>query len=155
MLRIFQAETDEHVAQVHTLFIEYAGCVGHDLEFQHFSDELSSLPGSYAPPTGRLLLAAEGDELVGCVALRQQTPEICEMKRLYIREPFRGRGFGRQMAIAVIDAARQIGYKRMRLDTLATMTIPRSLYQSLGFVGVDPYYDNPIPGATFFELELR
>jgi putative acetyltransferase len=155
MLRIAQAETPEHVALARVLFEEYADQLGHDLGFQHFSEELESLPGAYAPPGGRLLLGWYGDELVGCVALRGHDSAICEMKRLYVRPDFRGRGFGRRLATAVIEAAREIGYERMRLDTLRTMTIPRELYRSLGFQNVAPYYDNPIPGATFFELSLR
>jgi putative acetyltransferase len=155
MLRIAQAESPEQIALVRVLFEEYADQLGHDLGFQHFSEELESLPGAYAPPSGRLLLGWYGDELAGCVALRGHDSAICEMKRLYVRPDFRGMGFGRCLATAVIEAAREIGYERMRLDTLRTMTIPRELYRSLGFQSVAPYYDNPIPGATFFELRLR
>jgi ribosomal protein S18 acetylase RimI-like enzyme len=155
MLRIFQVESATHVAQARTLFEEYAEGLGHDLTFQDFATELETLPGGYVPPAGGLLLMTDGDDLVGCVALRRQSAEICEMKRLYVRRQFRGRGIGRKLAVAIIDMARQNGYEYMRLDTLATMHVPRALYASLGFVEIEPYYDNPIPGATFFELRLR
>ena len=155
MVRIIDAETAGQLAQVRMLFEEYAAQLGHDLAFQRFSEELESLPGRYAPPAGRLLLGEAGGELVGCVGLRRQAGGICEMKRLYVRERFRGHGYGRALAVAVIDAARQIGYERMRLDTLASMHVPRELYYSLGFVDVPPYYDNPIPGAVFLELRVR
>lgn len=154
MLRIFEAQTPDHLAQARVLFEEYAERLGHDLEFQHFSQELETLPGPYAPPDGRLLLATQETELVGCVALRRQTAAICEMKRLYVRESFRGKGIGRRLAVEIIRIAGQISYQRMRLDTLESMDIPRALYRSLGFCETGPYYDNPIPGAVFFELEL-
>jgi len=155
MLRIFDAETAEELARARSLFREYAAQLGHDLEFQSFSQELDSLPGRYAPPEGRLLLAEADGVLVGCGALRRQTARNCEMKRLYVRDAFRGRGYGRELAVALIAAARQIGYERMRLDTLASMHVPRALYYSLGFVDVPPYYENPIPGAMFLERCLR
>ena len=113
------------------------------------------LPGVYAAPRGRLLLATCDEALAGCVGLREQSPTICEMKRMYVRPMFRRQGIGRRLAVELIAAARQIGYERMRLDTLATMSIPRELYHSLGFQPVAPYYHNPIPGAVFLELDLR
>jgi GNAT superfamily N-acetyltransferase len=154
MLRIFQAETPEHHAAARELFEEYAAGLGHDLCFQHFADELARLPGAYAPPRGRLLLATCEDRWVGCAALRPQGATICEMKRMYVRPDFRGRGIGRQLAIETIAAAQRMGYRRMRLDTLESMTVPRKLYRSLGFRPAAPYYHNPIPGAVFLELEL-
>lgn len=154
MLRIFEAETPEHLAQAHQLFQEYAEQLGHDLEFQQFSQELETLPGQYTPPSGCLLLVTCGEELAGCVALRKQSATSCEMKRMYVREEFRGRGIGHRLAEAVITAARRVGYERMRLDTLESMVVPRALYRSLGFKQIAPYYDNPIAGAEFFELDL-
>jgi putative acetyltransferase len=154
MLRVFQVQTEEHLSQARLLFAEYARDLGHDLEFQHFSQELKTLPGAYAPPGGCLLLATCGDELAGCVALRRQSPTICEMKRMYVRPGFRGQGIGRRLALEIIAIAGRIGYERMRLDTLASMTVPRTLYRSLGFRETAPYYDNPLPGAVFFELCL-
>jgi putative acetyltransferase len=155
MLRIFQAQTAEHYATARELFQEYAARLGHDLCFQHFSEELANLPGTYAPPRGRLLLATCDDAPVGCVALRERSPTICEMKRMYLRPESRGRGFGRRLAIEIIAAARQIGYERMRLDTLDSMSVPRALYRSLGFKEVAAYYHNPIPGVVFLELSLQ
>lgn len=155
MLRVFQIETPEHLAVARELFEEYAEQLGHDLEFQQFSQELENLPGTYAPPRGRLLLATWGPAVVGCVGLREQSPAICEMKRMYVRPDFRRRGIGRRLAVEIIAAARQIGYERMRLDTLRPMNVPRALYQSLGFQEVSAYYNNPIPGAVFLELDLR
>ena len=154
MLRVFLAETTEQLAQVRALFEEYAAQLGHDLEFQHFSAELAGLPAGYAVPDGCLLLATYADELAGCVALRRQSPRICEMKRLYVRPRFRRQGIGRRLALEIIGLARQAGYERMRLDTLADMDVPRALYRGLGFGEIAPYYDNPIPGAVFLELDL-
>jgi putative acetyltransferase len=155
MLRIFQAEMPEHYAAARELLEEYAAELGHDLHFQQFPYELVSLPGAYAPPRGRLLLATSDGALAGCVALRAQSSTVCEMKRMYVRPEFRRQGIGRRLAIDVTEAARQIGYERMRLDTLDTMSIPRALYRSLGFQEVPAYYHNPIPGAVFLELDLR
>lgn len=154
MLRIVEAETPKHYAAARALWEEYAEELGHDLEFQRFSEELETLPGAYAPPGGCLLLATCDEELVGCVALRRQTPTICEMKRMYVRPGFRGQGIGRRLAVEIIAIAKRIGYARMRLDTLESMTVPRALYRSLGFTEIAPYYDNPLPGAGFFELDL-
>jgi ribosomal protein S18 acetylase RimI-like enzyme len=154
MLSIFQADTLERHAQARTLFREYADQLGHDLEFQQFSQELAALPGAYTPPDGCLLLATEGDELVGCVALRRQRDRICEMKRLYVRPGWRRQGIGRRLVAAVIAAARNAGYERVRLDTLDHMEPARELYRALGFRKIAPYYNNPIPGAVFFELDL-
>jgi putative acetyltransferase len=155
MLRIFQAEAPEHYAAARVLFEEYAAGLGHDLGFQDFPEELANLPGAYAPPRGRLLLATCDGAPAGCVALREQDATSCEMKRMYVRPDFRRQGIGRRLAVASLAAARQIGYERMRLDTLNSMLIPRALYRSLGFQEVPAYYHNPIPGAIFLELDLR
>ena len=143
-----------HLSSIRELFQEYADSLDIDLCFQNFQQELTTLPGKYAPPEGRLLLALDREAVAGCVALRQIDPQTAEMKRLYVRPAFRKRGTGRMLAQAVIESARQVGYARMRLDTLAIMKEAISLYQSLGFHSIPPYYDNPSPSVKFFELEL-
>jgi putative acetyltransferase len=141
--------------RVRALFNEYAAGLGFSLCFQGFARELAELPGAYAPPGGRLLLARAGDGTdAGCVALRPIAPDGGEMKRLFVRPGFRGLGLGRRLAEAVIGAARDIGYRRVCLDTLPSMGEAIGLYRSLGFRAADPYYANPVEGAMFFELDL-
>src|SRR5262245_46941427 len=132
-MRIIAAHSAEHFTIAQQLFEEYAAALGIDLRFQNFSAEVANLPGKYAPPEGRLFLAQAKDEFAGCVALRKIDDGICEMKRLYVRPQFRKRGAGRFLAEAVINAAREIGYESMRLDTLSSLTAAIALYQSLGF----------------------
>ncbi len=152
---LVDAHSPEHLGAIRQLFLEYAYALETDLCFQNFAQELAHLPGSYGPPEGRLLLALNGEQTVGCVALRKMDEHVCEMKRLYLRPAFRRLGAGRLLATAIIGAARQIGYQRMRLDTLASMKAAISLYQSLGFRPIAPYYHNPNAEAVFMELELR
>jgi putative acetyltransferase len=162
MLRITSAETEEAIARVSALFREYAAGLSVNLSFQDFESELTSLPGEYALPDSRLLLAYSGDgpddeqesALAGCVALRRIDGDTCEMKRLYVRAYFRGQGAGRALALAVIAAAREIGYRFMRLDTLPEMSQAQTLYRSLGFREIPPYRFNPVAGARFLELPL-
>jgi ribosomal protein S18 acetylase RimI-like enzyme len=153
-MEVMEAHSQQYVRDVRAIFEEYANWLGFDLCFQDFDRELAELPGDYAPPPGRLLLAIEGDEVAGCVALRKWGTDGCEMKRLYVRDAFRGKGLGRTLATAVIDEARKIGYKWMRLDTLPSMIGANRLYESLGFVEIEPYRHNPIEGAKFMELVL-
>ncbi len=154
MLQIVAAETGDRLNDARSLFEEYAASLGIDLDFQHFDAELRHLPGDYAPPTGRLLLALWHGEAAGCIALRPLGEGICEMKRLYVRPRFQGLGIGRSLAEAVITEARTIGYARLRLDTLPSMTRARAMYAALGFREIMPYRYNPIEGTAFMELLL-
>jgi GNAT superfamily N-acetyltransferase len=130
--------------------------LGVDLCFQNFDEELATLPGLYAPPRGELLIAMSADDAAGCIALRpfRDEVEICEMKRLFVRPNFRGTGLGRHLAVAIIERGQEIGYKKMRLDTLPQQVEAHRLYESLGFVDIEPYSDFPIAGSRFLELDL-
>jgi ribosomal protein S18 acetylase RimI-like enzyme len=155
MLRLTQATTPAEIQQARELFQEYEAALGISLCFQNFEQELAGLPGDYAPPNGRLLLAREYDQVMGCIALRQLGPTTCEMKRLFVRPEYRDRGLGRVMVEAIIEEARKIGYTHVRLDTIADrMDRAVSLYKSIGFVEIPPYRNNPVDTATFMELDL-
>lgn len=152
---IIRAKTAAHINSARELFREYEAWLNLDLCFQNFEKELAELPGAYAPPTGRLLLAFEQNELAGCVALRRLNEDDCEMKRLFLRPQFHGRGLGRELAERIIEEGRAIGYQKMRLDTLSEqMGSAIGLYRALGFREIPPYYKNPVPGALFMELTL-
>ena len=154
-MEVFQANTQEDIDQARTLFEEYAAGLGISLCFQNFDDELKSLPGNYAPPDGRLLLATEGMDLAGCIALRKSGPGICEMKRLFVRPAFRSKGLGKVLVDAIIAEARHIGYKQMRLDTIpGLMDRAIALYQSIGFSEIEPYYPNPVADVKYMQLDL-
>jgi putative acetyltransferase len=148
----------EDLEELRGIFREYAQSLGVDLCFQQFDRELAELPGEYAAPRGTLLMARVDGELAGCCALRPldtaDYPNAAEMKRLYVRKAFRGFGLGRQLAEAILDAARQSGYASVLLDTLDDMESARALYEDLGFVAIPPYYHNPIPGAHYLKVDL-
>ncbi len=154
-MRVEDAETPELICAARELFVEYSESLGVDLCFQGFSKELATLPGDYARPAGRLLLALDNGQAIGCGALRPFSGRVCEMKRLYVRSAFRGRGVGRELIDVLIASAREIGYQRMRLDTLPSMTKAIAIYRALGFQEIVPYRINPVPGALFLELKLN
>lgn len=155
MIKFIKVESRKHIQHVRELFREYAALLDFDLCFQNFEEELAGLPGEYAPPDGRLLLALYGTEIAGCVALRKITEDICEMKRLYVQPGLRGKGIGRDLAVATIKEAKELGYGRMRLDIVPSMREAITLYRSLGFVTIEPYRVNPIGGALYMELKLK
>jgi len=154
MLELVQPSSPEEIRTTRELFREYAATLGNDFCFVNFEQELRDLPGQYAPPSGRLYLARLDAALAGCVALRRLDAAICEMKRLYVRPSFRGQHLGRTLATKVIQQAREIGYRAMRLDTLPSMREAVPLYESLGFTRIPAYNSNPIPGVIFMELKL-
>ncbi len=154
-LSFAQAESAAQLAQARELFLDYAQSLGFSLCFQNFDKELAGLPGDYAPPHGRLLLAEYEGQLAGCVAMRKLADDICEMKRLYVRPQFRGKKLGLALATRIIAEARQIGYRRMRLDTVEpVMKDAVAMYRKLGFHEIAPYCKNPIAGALYMELQL-
>jgi putative acetyltransferase len=154
-LTFAQAESPSQIARARELFLEYAQSLGFSLCFQNFDQELAVLPGVYAPPEGRLLLVECEGQLAGCVALHKLEPGVCEMKRLYLRPQFRGKGLGRVLAERIIAEARQIGYRRMRLDSVEpVMKDAVAMYRRLGFKEIAPYCANPMAGALYMDLEL-
>ena len=152
---IVEAATKEDYALGRTLFEEYARAIDVDLCFQDFAAELDRLSVMYAAPAGALLLAKCGSEVAGCVGLRKLRDDICEMKRLYVRPPFRGRHFGRSMAEEIARRARELGYRTLVLDTLGTMEAAQGLYVSMGFKPATSYYVNPLPNVKYYSLDLR
>jgi len=144
----------ERLDDMRALFLEYARSLDFDICFDGFAQELADLPGCYAPPDGRLLLAVDGDELAGCVALRRHDAVNCEVKRLWVRPAFRGRGVGRQLVEAVIAAGRTASYQGMLLHTLASMAPAARLYRSLGFAETPAYDATDLPGVLFLRRAL-
>ena len=157
-LEIIQPTSPDELAATAELFMEYATSLGIDLSFQNFAAELAELPGLYAPPRGALLLALADGQVAGCCALRpldeSDEPNASEMKRLYVRPPFRRFGLGRLLVEATLDAGRRAGYAAILLDTLDDMEAARTLYEDLGFEEVPPYYHNPIAGAHYLRVLL-
>ena len=148
------AASEAEIETVRTLFREYEKSLGISLCFQNFAEEVAGLPGDYAPPDGRLLIAFVGRRPAGCVALRRIGEGVAEMKRLYVRLRFRGMKLGRQLTEAVLEEARSIGYRAVRLDTLPSMREAQTLYLSMGFTDIPPYNDHPVEGTRFMEKKL-
>ena len=154
-MEVRPCRTDADWAQARALVLELVAAIEVDISFQHFDEELARLRVMYGPPTGCMLLARTDEAYVGCVGLRVLAAGVCEMKRMYVRPAYRGRGVGRALASALIERARWLGYARMRLDTLPTMRAAQALYRELGFVEIEPYTFNPIAGTVFMELNLK
>ena len=154
MLKITPAENARQLAEIQRLWRAYSASLNIDLSFQDFETELAKLPLGYAPPEGCLLLAQVDESAAGCIALKKLDKGICEMNRLSVAPEFRQLGIGKILAEAVIDEARKLGYKQMRLDTLAPMIKAQRLYKSLGFKEIPAYYFNPYAGTVFMEKDL-
>jgi len=153
-MNLIQAQAVSDLDAARALFREYQRFLGVDLCFQGFEEELATLPGRYAPPKGRLLLALDGPRAAGCVALRPLDERSCEMKRLFVRPAYRGRGLGRALATRIVNEASALGYAAMRLDTLEGLEGAMHLYTSMGFQRRAPYYANPLPGVVYWERAL-
>lgn len=155
MIKLTEAKSPDEFKIAIDLFKEYAIQIGVNLEFQNFSNEIENIESQYSRPKGVLFLAnQEGNFPLGCCAIRELKDTICELKRMYLRKEGRGLGVGKQMLSKAIETARQMGYRKMRLDTLPSMTAAISLYQSVGFYDIEPYRYNPIPGTRYFEIDL-
>jgi ribosomal protein S18 acetylase RimI-like enzyme len=148
------AESDQRLDIVKELFMEYARSLEFNLGFQDFEEEIAEMPGHYGPPDGCILLALYDDVPAGCVALRKLEKGICEMKRLYVKPEFRGRGIGKRLSKMIIAEAKRIGYDKMRLDTLSSMTEANAIYRNLGFHDIEPYRYNPFNHAIFLEKDI-
>ena len=154
MIQLTEVTQAQEIQIVRTLFDEYAAAIDIDLAFQNFEQERSHIADIYMPPTGALLLATYDGVPAGCVGVRKFDNRGCEMKRLYVRQKFRGLGIGKALCRSIIEKGRQLGYRSMFLDTLSTMVGALTLYGSLGFKKTAPYYHNPIPGAQYLLLRL-
>lgn len=154
-IKIISAIAPEQIETIRTLFTEYQRWLNFSLCFQGFDQELAQLPGKYAAPGGRLYIADYHNKTAGCIALRPMKDDgVCEMKRLFVREEFRGQGIGKILAEKILEDAKEIGYHTMRLDTLQRMETARALYKKLGFVTIPAYYNNPMEEVVYMELKL-
>lgn len=154
-LAFIPAREHRHIVEIKELFREYADSLNTDLCFQNFEEELKSLPGKYAPPNGLLILALVDGNAAGCVCARKLETTICEMKRLYVRDKFRGLGLGKLLIDVIIQESKKLGYLFMRLDTLPSMIKAQHLYREFGFYEIEPYVFNPIEGTKYMELNLN
>ena len=155
MIELVEAKTEQDFSAARELFKEYADSLGIDLAFQDYEEELVRLETIYMPPTGSLLLAKYYGSFVGCVGLRKLGDLTCEMKRLYVKPEVRRKRLGKALCERIIYKAKELGYERMRLDTLPSMTSALAMYKQFGFQEIEPYYDNPIPGTVYLELSLQ
>lgn len=156
MLKIIRAETADQIEQARILFRQYEAQLGIKLCFQNFDEEVANLPGKYSAPEGRLFLALSGEKLAGCIALRKSEDKICEMKRLFVRDEFRGQKIGLALIEKIIEESQKIGYEKMRLDTFPPkMSKAVALYESFGFYEIPPYYHNPFGETLFMEKILK
>ena len=153
-IEIDYARGADDMVHIRELFTEYQQWLGVDLCFQDFENEMQSLPGKYAEPRGCLLLARDGEAIAGGVGMWPLSDDLCEMKRLFVRDSWKGQGLGRKLAVAILNEAKSRGYGRMCLDTLGHLTAAQALYLDLGFRDTDPYYDNPLEGVRYMELTL-
>jgi GNAT superfamily N-acetyltransferase len=154
MHEIIAAQSADHIQIIGNLFREYEQFLQVDLCFQQFEEELAGLPGKYVAPQGAMLLAMVDGQAAGCVAMRPLADGVCEMKRLFVRPAFLGRGLGQKLAMTIIAEARTAGYTRMCLDTLEKLRPALALYRRLGFIERSAYYENPLPGVVYLELVL-
>ena len=154
MCQLIEVTSTEDIQIIRELFDEYAVSIGVDLTFQNFEQELIHIADIYMPPEGALLLAKKDGMPAGCVGLRKMEGRCCEMKRLYVRPKFRGKGLGRALCSRIIIKGRQLGYREMFLDTLSSMIGAQALYRSHGFRETEPYYHNPLPEAQYMQLTL-
>ncbi|MCC0632010.1 GNAT family N-acetyltransferase [Clostridioides sp. ZZV15-6388] len=154
ILKFVEANDLENLENVKILFNEYSNSLNIDLCFQDFNNELKTLPGKYEKPSGSLILAFVDENLAGCVALKKLEDKVCELKRLYVRDKFRGLKIGKILLEEIVEEAKKIGYTYMRLDTLPSMKSAQGLYEKIGFYDIDPYTYNPIEGARYMELKL-
>lgn len=154
MLEVIEAKPDQ-VNAIRELFLEYANSLEFDLGFQGFQSEIDSLPGNYSAPKGCVLLALKNSELAGCVALKPIDEEICEMKRLFVRPKFQGHGIGRTLVQKILKRAADMGYGKIRLDTVPSMRAAIEMYRAFGFYSIPAYRENPVPGTSYLERTLR
>lgn len=154
IIEYLRVDGSDHLNDARDLFMEYSRSIGINLCFQGFDEELDGLPGKYSPPKGSLMLAYIGGRAAACAALRFVSDDICELKRVFVRDDYRGTGLGREIVERMIDEARTLGYGYMRLDTLPSMTAAQKLYFSLGFHEIGPYIYNPHEGTLYMELKL-